>query len=323
LKPTTEFVLLAEAGILEWQALLLVESIRQVFRPEEATITVASPRPDRRPGGATILELGRLGACYRPLTIQSPCPYYGTSFKLLTMAEIERGPGPEQLVMLDSDTLFLSRPFLDSGGNGVALRPVDVKGMCTSGIGDPFDVYWRELCTICEVDYDEIPWIESAVDRKQIKASHNGGLVAVNRNHGLFVRSSDFLVRSLDASLYPRTQDGQPFKIGAGVASAQAARLWGAAQAVLSLAIVSLGLQAKVLGPTYNVPLHCFDSLLLQFPEIARVSVHVHYHWLCEADQIAANPMLDGRMAIPAKIDALLRSRLPIKRARETACCAK
>ena len=313
MRPATEFVLLAEAGILEWQALLLSESIRQVFGPEEAAITVASPRPDRRPSGATILELERLGACYRSLAIRSPCPDYGTSFKLLTMAEIERCPGPEQLVMLDSDTLFLSRPVLDLGSNGVALRPVDVKGMCTSGPGDPFDVYWRGLCNICDVDYDDIPWIQSAVDRKRVKASHNGGLVAVNRDHGLFARSSDFLVRSLDASLYPRVQDGRPFKIGAGVASARAARLWGAAQAVLSLAIVSLGLQAKLLGPTYNVPLHCFDSLLLQFPEIARASVHVHYHWLCEADQIAANPMLDGRMAISAKIDALLRSRLPIR----------
>jgi hypothetical protein len=314
--PQIEYVMVAEAGSLERQALLLAESIRRLpGAAGQAAVTVVSPRPDRRPMARTLRQLEVLGAQYLPLTVDSPCPYYGTSFKLAALAEVERRAGPPILVMLDSDTLFLAPPVFSLGEHGVGLRPVDGKGMCTAGPGDRFDEYWRRLCTICSVAYDDIPWIETTTDGLRVKASHNGGMVAANRRDGLFTTSYDFLCRSATADLFPRPDDGRKNatgRSGAGPIPRLAARIWGAAQAALSLAIVARGLEARILPPTYNVPCHYFDPVVARWPEVAMNSVHVHYHWLCNADGLANNPLLDGRMKVPKAIRPLLARHLPV-----------
>jgi hypothetical protein len=314
--PRIEYVMVAEAGSLERQALLLAESIRRLpGAAGEAAVTVVSPRPDRRPNPRTLRQLDVLGAQYLPVTIDSPCPYYGTSFKLAALAEVEKRAGPPILVMLDSDTLFLAPPAFDLGAHGVALRPVDGKGMCTAGPDDGFDEYWRRLCAICGVAYDDIPWIETTTDGLRVKASHNGGLVAANRRDGLFTTSYDFLRRSAAADLFPRPDNGRKNAIGrsgAGQTSGLAGRIWGAAQAALSLAIVARGLEARTLPPTYNVPCHYFGRMVARWPEVATDSVHVHYHWLCDADRLAKNPLLDGRMNVPKAIRALLARHVPV-----------
>jgi hypothetical protein len=316
--PRIEYALVAEAGTLERQALLLVESIRLLPGDDGATaITVVSPRPDRRPAHATLRRLERLGAEYLPLAIDSPCPFYGTSFKLGAMAAVEKRPGPSTLVMLDSDTLFLARPAFELGESVVALRPVDVKGMCTAGSDDQFDEYWRRFCELCAVAYDDIPWLETTVTGLRVKASHNGGLVAANRRDGLFATSYEFLGRSIAAELSPRPHNAKltpGVRIGRGQRTPEELRIWGAAQAALSLAIVSCGLKARLLPPTYNVPCHHVDAVIARYPEVASASVHIHYHWLCNTVQLAHNPFLDGRMAVPSAIGKLLDRYLPLDR---------
>jgi hypothetical protein len=318
--PQIEYVMVAEAGSLERQVLLLADSIRCLpGSAGEAAITVVSPRPDRRPARRTLRDLELLGAQYVPLTIVSPCPYYGTSYKLAAVGEMERRSGPPILVMMDSDTLFLAPPTFDLGQCDVALRPVDVKGMCTAGPADRFDEYWRRLCELCAVSYDDIPWLETAVDGLRVKASHNGGLVAANRRDGLFATSYDFLCRSVNADLFPRPKidpGGSSIRTGAGATSALAKKIWGAAQAALSLALIANGLNARILPPTYNLPCHYFDRIVARWPQVASDTIHAHYHWLCDADRLAVNPLLDGRMTIPAAIRKRLARHLPLNRHR-------
>jgi len=239
--PDIEYVMVAEAGTIERQALLLVESIRRLRGVAgRSGITVVSPRSDRRPAASTLRRLEALGAEYLPLTIDSPCPYYGTSYKLAALAEVEKRSGPPTLVMLDSDTVFLAAPTFDLGQRGVALRPVDVNGICTTGPGNPFDEYWRRLCALCAVAYDDIPWVQTTVDGVRVKASHNGGLVAANRRDGLFTTSYEFLCRSVAVDLFPhRIGDDETARarIGSGKVSSLGLKIWGAAQAALSLAL--------------------------------------------------------------------------------------
>jgi hypothetical protein len=308
-----EFVMIAESGALERQTLLLAESIRLLGGAwSDAAITVVSPRPDRRPDANTLRRLDALRADYLPLEIRSPCPLYGTSFRMAAMAEVERLGGPDVLVMLDSDTLFLSPPAFPTAGGGVALRPVDVKGMCTSGPDDPLDAYWRRLCDLCAVAYDRVPWLETTVSAERVMASHNGGLVAAERKHGLYTTSWEFFRRTLEHGLSPRAPGRPSFRIGSGQATGEAAQLWGSAQAVLSLALVALDLEARLLPIGYNVPLHMFDRLLVRHPEVAHQVVHVHYHWLCDADRLGINPLIDGRIRLPDSLRALLDRHVPL-----------
>jgi hypothetical protein len=313
-----EYVIVAEKGYLERQAILLVESIRQLAgEAGRAAITVASPRASRRPSRACQRAVERLGAEYIPLTVNSPCEYYRTSLKLGTMQLLEKRPGPAKLVMLDTDTLFLAAPDFSLPERAVALRPVDHKGISTSGSGDRFDEYWRRLCTLCGVSYEDIPWIESAVDGQRIKANHNGGLIAANRNDGLFATTYEFLGRAVSAGVLPNpdaTEPGSTKRTGAGQVTVEERRIWGSAQSALSLAIVAQKLSARILPPTYNVPCLHFNRLIQRYPQVIEGSVHAHYHWLCDAAHMNGNPLMDGRMVISDRVRNLLQTLVPVDR---------
>src|SRR6202165_524229 len=149
-----EFVLIAESGILESQALLLCASIRQFGGVvSTAPITVVSPRKSRRPSFATPRHLDSLQAEYLALDIDSACPEYGPSFRVHAAAHVARRSGPPIVVQLDSDTVFIGEPVLLVHDGPAAARPVDVKGMCTTGPENEFDGYWRALCALVGVDY--------------------------------------------------------------------------------------------------------------------------------------------------------------------------
>jgi hypothetical protein len=305
-----EFFLVAERGVLERQALLLCSSIRRfagAYGP--ARVTVVSPRRDRRPSPATVKALDHLGAEYLDINLSSPCSSYGPSFKVLAASHVERRPGAPILVQLDSDTFFAGEPDLDLEGFEVAARPVDVKGMCTAGSGDRFDPYWRHLCRLCEVDYDRLPFVETTVDRQTVRASYNGGLVAVRRDSGIFERTETFFTRLVAARLKP-WPGREGFKTGAGHVDTEASEYWGTSQAALSMAIAAGGSCARILSASHNVPLHSFDCL----PLSAEPPVHIHYHWLCSEGQVSSNPMLDGRMLLLLETVVWLKQRVPLCR---------
>src|SRR5580704_4437151 len=132
-----EFVLNAEAGVLEKQAILLCESIRRFGGVlASSAITVVSPRKSRRPSRDTLRELDRLQVEYLALNIDSACSDYGPSFKLHAVAHVASRSGPPIVVQIDSDTLFVAEPILLLTAGSASARPVDVKGMCTTGSED-------------------------------------------------------------------------------------------------------------------------------------------------------------------------------------------
>ncbi|HYL73478.1 MAG TPA: hypothetical protein VEU96_04700 [Bryobacteraceae bacterium] len=309
LPENVEFCILAEAGIIEAQTLLLCHSIRQFTGVySSAAIVAVSPRPGHRPSRATVKELEALGAAYLELDLHSLCPSYGPSFGIYVAAHVARRPGPPVLVLLDSDTLFLGEPDFSLAGVDIALRPVDVKGMCTTGPGDPFDEYWRQLCTLCGVDYRDLPQVMTTVDRQTVLANYNAGLVAVRRDSGIFEKAEEFFTRILAADARPFGGSGMRVTSGTGVVDLDGSEFWGSRQAALSLAITSMKSPVQTLPPAYNVPLHLFESL--ERPTAA--PIHLHYHWLCSGDGCSANPMLDGRMELPDSVVTWLRRHLPL-----------
>jgi hypothetical protein len=308
-RDSIEFFVLAEKGVLEHQALLLCSSIRRFAGAHSAAgIAAVSPRRDRRPSPATLEALERLGAEYLELNLSSQCPSYGPSFRVLVAAHLERRPGAEILVQLDSDTLFTGEPELRLEGFEAAARPTDVKGMCTAGSGDRFDAYWRDLCRLCEVDYDRIPFVETTVDRQTVRANYNGGFVAVRRASGIFERTERFFTRLTAAGMKP-WPGREGFKTGAGQIDREASEYWGTSQAALSLAIAAGAGSARILPASHNLPLHFFDSL----PPPAAPPVHIHYHWLCSEGEQSSNPMLDGRMVLATETVEWLRERVPLR----------
>ena len=312
--PDVAFVACIEGGVLEAQALLLFESIRRYTgRFRGCALYALSPRAGHPISTQARRRLDALGVRYSDAVLNAECPEYGPANRVAAAAHIEETRGHEILVILDSDTLFLREPleFLLPGAE-VAVRPVDLKGVCTSGPADSFDAYWRELCRCCGVDYDRIPWDESVVDRARIKASYNGGLVVVRSGAGILRRWAEFFFASVRRGICPNTATTS-IRTGAGWVGPPAARWWGSNQAALSLAIWSAERRLQPLPPTYNYPLHLhgrIDPGLAgeMFPRL----VHVHYHWLLAEDALPTNPLFDPDGPLSAPQRDWLRSAMPI-----------
>jgi hypothetical protein len=304
-----EFYVVAEAGILEAQAILLCESIRLFAgRYATAAITVVSPRADRRPSPASLKRLAALGADYLALEVESCCAEYSTAIRVHVTPIVVRRPGPAILVQLDSDTLFLGEPDLALAGADIAARPADLKTICTGGAGDPMDGYWRRLCALCGVDYDLIPTVVTTVDQAPIRAAYNGGLIAVRRDCGVFERTEANFLRLIAANLRPRPGTDLRFDTGTGIVAGRGAEFWGTTQAAFSLAAAAGRHPVRILPASHNLPLNLFDDIAAP----AVPPIHVHYHWLANAGRVQRNPLLDGRLHLPPAARAWLADRLPL-----------
>ncbi len=304
-----EFVLIAEAGILERQALLLCESIRRFGGAlSSSAITVVSPRKSRRPSHATLKMLDRLQAEYLALEIDSACPDYGPSFKVHALAHVARRSGPPIMVQVDSDSLFVAEPNALSKIDWAAGRPVDVKGMCTTGPGDEFDEYWRALCAVAGVDYEQIPVIRTTVDRVRVRASYNGGLLAARRASGIFERAEEYFLRLVAADLRPWEGRDIAIRSGAEIVSKAGSAYWGTSQAAFSLASVRSGRRVEILSDAYNFPLHLLDEMTTPVPAPL---AHIHYHWLASNGAGDASALFDARLRLSAEVRAWLRPRAP------------
>jgi hypothetical protein len=298
-KPDVAFVACIEGGVLEEQALLLFESIRLYGgRFGGASAYALSPRPGHAISASARKRLDELGVHYVDAVLNTECQEYGSANRVAAAAYVEGACEHDLIVVLDSDTLFLREPeeLLLPDGVDVAVRPVDLKGMCTAGAGDSFDAYWQDLCRCCGVDYEQIPWGESFVDRQRIKACYNAGLVVARREAGLMRRWADCFFASVRRGLTPH-REGQGFRAGAGWVEPGAARLWGSNQAALSVAVWGGTRRVRLLAPTYNYPLHLHGQI---DPAVARATLprlaHVHYHWLLEEGP-SANPLFDESAA--------------------------
>jgi hypothetical protein len=309
------FVACIEAGVLEAQTLLLFESIRRYAgRFKDCSLYALSPRAGHSISSGSRRKLEQFGVTHVDRELNTECPQYGSANRVAAAAYIEEMFPHEILVVLDSDTLFLREPSeielppeID-----VAVRPVDIKGISTSGSLDSFDLYWQDLCRCSGVNYEEIPWRESFVDRQRIKANYNGGLVVARGGLGVLRRWADFFFGSIRKGLKPNTNAG-PFRTGAGWIEPAAGNLWGSNQAALSLAIWSTTRRVRELPPTYNYPLtqhEKIDGTLARtvFPEV----VHVHYHWLFARDALSANPLWREEGPLSVSQINWLRSLTPI-----------
>ena len=315
-KPDVGFVACIEGGVLEAQTLLLFDSIRRYAgRFSGSSLYALSPRAGHSISQGTRRKLDDLGVTHVDRVLNTDCPEYGSANRVAAAAHIEETFPHEILVILDSDTLFLREPTeIDlAPGIDVAVRPVDIKGMSTSGLSDSFDRYWQDLCRCSGVNYDEIPWRKSFVDQHRIKANYNGGLIVVRARLGVLRRWADLFFGSIREGLRPFTNAGS-FRTGAGWIEPAAANLWGSNQAALSLAIWSLTRRVRELPPTYNYPLPQHDRIdaalaRTVFPRV----VHVHYHWLFAADALPGNPLLQQEGPLSASQKDWLRSVTPIE----------
>jgi hypothetical protein len=252
--------------------------------------------------------LEALGAEILFLDIESAVPEYGSSFRIHAAAILEASCSEEQLVFLDSDIIFCGEPSLGLGDMDAAARPVDVKGMCTTGIEDANDEYWQSLCRTCSVDLEKVPYTTTTVDIVRVKASYNGGLVVVRPTASIFQRTEEFFVKSVKSNLRPYADRGLQIQAGHGLVTGVGAEYWGSSQACLSLAIWGAGLQCIELPRSHNLPIHIESYLSNEI--VSEVDpIAIHYHHIFHLDK-AKNPVF--RLNLSKEVLTWLQMRLPI-----------
>lgn len=313
--PDVAFVACIEPGALGRQALLLFESLRTWGgRFSRCPSYALSPRQGLSVDRATRRRLEALDIVYIDTVLNTECVEYGSANRVFAAAHVEASTSHATIVVLDSDTLFLREPdaFSLPADVDLAVRPVDVKGMCTSGPEDPFDGYWRELCALAGVAYDDVPWAITAVDGARAKASYNGGLVVARAGRGILQTWADIFLASVRRGLYPHAVAGG-FRTSVGTVPPRAGRLWGSNQAALSVAACRAGARVKILDPAYNYPLHLHAVLRDRAIRDLNQLVHVHYHWLFEPDAIAGAVLPGPDSTLEPERLAWLRARTPLR----------
>lgn len=312
--PSVAIVLSVERGILEHQALLLVESLRRFGgRSADLPVYAISPRPARAPGEECLARLRRLGASTIVESLIDEGEAYGTLARLAACAWAETSLGHGTIVSLDNDMVFVRPPDFSLGQADVIARPVDCKGMCTGGDGDGFDAYWREASRLCGVEYDSIPWVETTVDRVRVKASYNGGMVIVRRGLGLFREAARMFAVLRGRDLAPRRIGDVAVVASTGAVGPEASRWWGGAQAVLSLAATRLAARVCLASPRYNVPVHLAQQAAALGRPLSLIdAVLIHYHWMLDEAHVMRDCVMPGGMGLPVEVRKWLGSRVPL-----------
>jgi glycosyltransferase involved in cell wall biosynthesis len=309
--PDCAFVLSVEFGKLESQAILLVESLRQfggVY--SNCPVYAISPRPSRQISHACRTELLALGVQLVVEDLLNADEAYGPLARLAACVWAEKNLTSEIVVSLDNDLFFAGEPDFSLRGVDFFARPVDVKGICTSGKDDPFDEYWQRAARYTGVDYDEIPWVETTTDHAFVKASYNGGMVAVRRGLGLFQHAQEIMRILKKNDLAPRISGENQIFASTGFVGTESTRWWGASQVVLSLAATQLKARISIAPETYNVPAHIAEGL--DGRNWLKDAILVHYHWLLNREYVKKDSVIYGGLNLPLPVLEWLKSRTPL-----------
>jgi hypothetical protein len=280
------FVLCIENNETRGQALLLIESLRQFGgRFAKSPVFAVAPRRGLGVDAATRARLEELEATYHEEVLNTACPEYGSANRVYAAAWASRTSSAETLFVLDSDTLFLGEPEELGPGWDLAVRPVDVKGATSEGEGDPFEAYWTAVCGLAGISVDSLPFVETVLDRRRVRASYNGGYSVVRRASGILERSAELFTRSVAADLRPyQGVPGHRVFSSTGYVEPRAGEYWGSNQAALSIAAWSTTQRVRLLDRRFNVPVHELSSRERWTHDWENIRpVHVHYHWLLRA----------------------------------------
>jgi hypothetical protein len=309
--PNCSFVLSVERGKLESQAVLLAESLRE-FGGGYANCPVyaVSPRPSQAVSEACRAKLKALGVQVIVEDLLSQNETYGPTARLAACSWAEKNLTSEILVSLDNDAFFAAEPDFRLRGIDFFARPVDFKGICSSGEGDPLDRYWRTISRHLDVDYEQIPWVETTVDQVFVKASYNGGMVAVRREIGLFQKAEAMLHILREADLSPNESVEQQVFASTGFVDVEASRWWGSSQVVLSLAATDLKARIAIAPKTYNVPAHALGDA---GGALLKDAILVHYHWMLDQDHHQKSSTLFGNSELPLPVRQWLTQKTPLR----------
>jgi hypothetical protein len=264
-----QFVAVLESGDLERKCALLLRSIREFGGPwSDAPCWFVQPRRGPLPVRRTRDVLFRMDARFVACDLNRDWTHYPIANKILAAAFVERLLPADETVLcfLDSDMICLGPPrdLLLDGRFDVGIRPVDRVGRAQRA-GEPLDEYWKRVLEICGADPGDAWTVRTVVERVEILACFNAGLIASRCRAALFRHWAEALGRARRAG---------PF-LGKQLRNLDQALLAGVVLRHVPRERVNL------LGPSYNYPLHLQDELPAETAAASTEQIALaHYHGL-------------------------------------------
>lgn len=231
------FVCCIEQGRLEAQTVLMLTTLREHGGSMASAPAIAvKGRPGPALSKGTRDTLDRLGVEVVQAYRYNDAKWFNYSNKVAAVGYAQEYAKTPVAVWLDSDVLIAGEP------TELALAEnEDFAGRCEylppaihAGVSEHVP-YWRELCEILDVNFDEVPWVDLDWPRCRMKLFFNSGVFAWRRESS-FARCHRAAFRAMLRSKIAM-HDGN---------------MWQAEQVILSLIVTRERLRWRHLSLQYH-----------------------------------------------------------------------
>jgi lipopolysaccharide biosynthesis glycosyltransferase len=260
--PSLVFAMCVEAGGFESMAIRAAQSLRAFGgRFSNCSVMAVTPRFGARLDRKTIAAFDSLNVEYLNVRPTNPYAWYPLMNKPLALQAVVEKTGAEQICFIDSDMIVMSEPNLlqlDDGTDFTACAPD--KNIGSTGEDDSNTPFWKELCRVIGLSYEDLPWIHAHRENVDIRLYFNSGIFT-------FRKSSDFV-----GAYHRITAD----LLNARVAS-KVSDIYFHEQEAIGLATVKQKLRWRPLPHEYN---YAVGRKIMDKYEPAKVrnGVILHYH---------------------------------------------
>lgn len=251
-----------EAGALEEQVMLLLESLRQ-FGGRYANLPFVAVRARTGPAlaGATRRHLERFGAELVEKPLNRTYAWWPHANKPAAMRYVERHAQTPCVTWMDSDMAVLREPrgFAPAEGADFVARAGEAYDVASNGADDRA-AFWEQLCRKFGLDFASFPTITSFPDAKPIRAYWQTGLFTYRRPVRFAERYLEIMGAVLDGAIASRL-----------------AGTYHTDQVSAALAVQALGLRVEHYDPRMNFNLNPLDKAASEIIPIGEVEI-LHYH---------------------------------------------
>jgi hypothetical protein len=260
----TTIVLCVEAGGLEQQAVLLVQSIRNWGgRFAKAPIVAVQPRLGPSVDKRTLTFFRRNQVEFVRRSSPLHATWRSSLNKSKALSYVERAAKTETVTWLDTDVFVVSEP------DGLALSPdEDFAAMpcrdsyhSTTGPGHRNEAYWQTLCDLFGIDIETMGWLTVLPEQYQIRTYWQAGVFSYRRSFHLGHVHYEAFCRLLESRISHNTSG-----------------IFHYDQTSLTFAVHLAGLRSRALHFDHNLDVNPSDKPFSVPTERIAAAKVIHYH---------------------------------------------
>ena len=257
-----------EKGLLEQQALLLINSYMKFSYSKNVQLFAFSPRQKFQPDQITLDLFKQYNIIHITESLNSEFLDYPIANKILCCEYFESKYSEfNSVVFIDTDTVFLNAFCFDAyTKKGLYLKPVGHKGPGSNGVHDKNDKFWLNIFALFNLSLPSVSF-KTTIKSTLIRGYFNAGLIwSVNLSDFYTQWKKDFLT-ILDSKIRPPgfiSKDGNDFRCLDQVALAVTASRYEN--------------ELNILPTAYNFHLPFKPIMTKENSSDFQDLVHVHYH---------------------------------------------